>query len=575
MFSIALRLFIYPCPSPMLLQNPKSGGNVAEKKKKTIWGQLFPGTTSTDHQSSALAASAIAPPATAYEDFLGGGIQSALATTAKDSDGKAIYELPKSRLERYGIYRAMAEDPTIDSALKMHVTEALSPRKDTGEIIAIESIGDEKNPIVLELRNALADILNSNCHFWAYNAALYGSYFARVYGDRGKGITNVRSDFYTHPKNIAAYERGGQIVGYVSTYQQAQAGGLRLLEPWKLIPIRIPLWQTPDVEPLRIDANLFDLSSEDLDNEPIHESQNYGTSLIETAYVPWMDLQDAIVSLNMSRKNASRLERMVGVNTGKLDPRKAAEYLNVVAKQIHNANKADAERSLKRGFVQTVVNHLIPIFGDGRARLDINAIEGTPNIEALADIEFHVKRLGSAVGIDPALLGFGELLSGGLGDGGFFRLSIQAAIKAQMLRKAVSDAAMRLCDIHVAYKYGKVFLPNERPWRIVFNSVSTAMEREEQENMESRATFATMMGQLIQTTDPEFQTVDRPALHNYLWTDVMKVPEEKYAQIFPAKKAEAPQEEGGEEPPEDDAMFESALDRSVNDYLDRLYEGKD
>jgi hypothetical protein len=94
-----------------------------------------------------------------------------------------------------------------------------------------------------------------------------------------------------------------------------------------------------------------------------------------------------------------------------------------------------------------------------------------------------------------------------------------------------------LFDIHVAYKFGKVFLPGEKPWRIMFNSVSSALDREQQENRESRANLAGMMATLIQTIDPEMQTVDRQAFYNYLWTDIMRVDEEKFRAMFPKEKS--------------------------------------
>ena len=130
----------------------------------------------------------------------------------------------------------------------------------------------------------------------------------------------------------------------------------------------------------------------------------------------------------------------------------------MVAERISNAT-ADVERqSWLRGNVQTVVNHYVPIFGE-KGGLQIDAVQGTPDINGLEDVMFHIKRLGSAIGVDPALLGFGDLLSGGLGDGGFFRVSVMAATKANLLRQALKNGIQKLCELHVAYKFGKVFLP--------------------------------------------------------------------------------------------------------------------
>ena len=455
----------------------------------------------------------------------------------------------------------MGTDPTIDSAIKMHLAHSLSATPDTNEVLAIESTSDKEDPITLDLRNTFKDTVNKNCQSWAYNAALFGVWYCRIYGRPGVGVELVRSDYYTHPRFMRAYERSGNLVGYSSAWQRNfKAGHVSLMPPWSFVPFKIPYWNVDSaMEPFRADGKEFDISADDLADDGIVESQNYGQSLIETSFGPWMDLQEAILSLNMSRKNAARMERMVGVNTGKLSPVQAAEFLKSVSNNLNRIQKNRAEQSLKRGFVQTIVNHLLPIWGDGKGRLEISTIEGNPNIEGLADIDFHIKRLGSALGIDPSLLGFGELLSGGLGDGGFFRLSILAAIRAALLRMAVLSGLETLFDIHVAYKFGKVFLPGEKPWRIMFNSVSSALDREQQENRESRASLAGMMATLIQTLDPEMQTMDKQAFYNYLWTDIMKVDEEKFRAMFPKEKANAKPVADGED--KGGGVMESAIIR--------------
>lgn len=551
-----------------------------EEKKPPFWKKLFPGFLGKNQGSNA---NVSIPPIANYEDFVADALLS--GTPPGEASGEESYqltELPSNRLLKYKLFRLMADDPTIDSALKMHISHALSSKSDTGEIISIESTSDKDDPLTIDLRNTFKKTVNDNVQFWAYNAALNGIWFARIYGQQRKGVELVRSDYYTHPQFIRAYEQAGQVAGYTAAHQNPMqnAGYITLMEPWKFIAFRIPIWKfESEVEPPRLDGSILDISNDDYRSESIIESQNYGTSLIETAFAPWMDLQEAILSMNMSRKNAARLERLIGVNTGKLSPQRASQYLNTVSNQLLKVNQANAKQSLRRGYVQTVINHLIPIFGDGKGRLDIASMEGNPNLDGLSDIDFHVKRLGSALGIDPSLLGFGEMLSGGLGDGGFFRISVLAAIKANMLRRAVLSGLDNLFDIHIAYKYGKVFLPGEKPWRIIFNSVSSALEREERENLEGRVTFATMMGQLIQLIDAEFSSVDRNALANYMFTDIMKIDEEKFRKMFP-EKITGPAGDtgvGDDNSDETEILTESAITRMkriVDRYLDGLYAEK-
>lgn len=516
----------------------------------TVFDGLYPGFAATDVREAGMvdlpgSGGAYFPDYAArdgtlhtFEDALAQGVFSS-------EEAQLIRYLPRERMARYIALEFMAEDPTIDSAIKMHMAHALSARSDSGQVISIESVTDDKDPIVNDLRIALQERVNRELNEWAYNAAVYGAHYVRVYGAPHKGITNIRSDYYTHPRFIKKFEKAGQLAGFTTTYQGTTGAQnhIRLMPPWAIVGFEIPHWKSVcNVEPISVGLVPVDLASDDYEAEALVESQEYGSSLIETAYQPWRDLLDAIDSLNASRKNAARLERIVGVSVGKLEPEKAAKYINLVSSGILQTGKEMNKRALKRGFFQTVINHVLPLFGE-KGRMEVNTVQGTPDINGLEDVLFHVKRLGGALGVDPSMLGFGDFLSGGLGDGGFYRVSIMAALKANLLRQAIERGVQRLCEIHVAYKHNKVFLPGEQPWRIVFNSVSTALEREEQENLEMRMNSASGLAGIVATLDQDFSTCDKRALMNFIWTHLLKRDEETFKDVFPeGKQAEAPQD---------------------------------
>ena len=513
---------------------------------------IYPGWGMVEERESLM----VGLPASASAYFSGGlrgGVDTnhdgGILGSATSSDAAQItHVLPEDRSARYAVLRLMAKDPTIDSAIKMHIANALSARTDSGESVFIspaEGAGEDK--IVDDLRATLMPFIKKDLNEWARKAAVYGSCFARVYGAQGIGIQNIRCDYYTHPRFIQKFEKGGRLAGYTTTYQGTNQANqrLRLMPPWSFVGFEIPeWWDCEDIEPINVGGIPVDLAMEDAAIEGLVESQEYGTSLIATAYGPWMDLLDAICSLKMSRRNAARLERMVGVNTGKLDPERAAHYLDMVAERISNAT-ADVERqSWLRGNVQTVVNHYVPIFGE-KGGLQIDAVQGTPDINGLEDVMFHIKRLGSAIGVDPALLGFGDLLSGGLGDGGFFRVSVMAATKANLLRHALKNGIQKLCELHVAYKFGKVFLPGNYPWTIQFNSVSSAIEREEQEALESRTNALSGLVGILATIDQDFQTLDKRELFKEIFLK-LHFSEDSFEAICPEGKNSDPT------PPEDE-----------------------
>ncbi|MBQ7617715.1 MAG: hypothetical protein IJS50_02460, partial [Desulfovibrio sp.] len=313
-----------------------------------------------------------------------------------------------------------------------------------------------------------------------------------------------------------------------------------------------------------------DLSVDDYAIEGLVESQEYGTSLIATAYGPWLDLLEAIMSLKMSRRNAARLERLVGISTGKLDPERAARYLDMIAERVTNSSDEVQKQSYLSGTVQTVVNHFFPVYGD-HGGIEINQVQGTPDINGLEDVLFHIKRLGGALGVDPSLLGFGDFLAGGLGDGGFFRMSVLAGVKANMLRAAIKNGLDRLCDIHLAYKYGKVFTREERPWQIKFNSVSSAIEREEQDTLEAKVNVVQGIIGSFATLDQEFSIVDKHEFAHAIWK-MMRLEDEVFDKVFPkAKAAEA--EKMAKEAHEMQMQMQSS--EPEEDYLDRSKQNSD
>ena len=208
--------------------------------------------------------------------------------------------------------------------------------------------------------------------------------------------------------------------------------------------------------------------------------------------------------------------------------------MDAISERLTNASQNIQTQSYMRGNVQTVVNHIIPNFAE-KGSVAVETVQGTPDISGLEDVLFHIKRLGSAVGVDPALLGFGDMLSGGLGDGGFFRVSVMAGAKADLLRRAIKNGLHRLCEIHVAYKYGKVFLPQDCPWQIGFNAVSTAIEREAQEALESRASVAGGVVSAIAMLDQEFSFADKRELAREIWR-ILKMDDETFERVFPRQK---------------------------------------
>jgi hypothetical protein len=245
-----------------------------------------------------------------------------------------------------------------------------------------------------------------------------------------------------------------------------------------------------------------------------------------------------------SRKNASRIDRMMLVPMEGLDPIAAAEYSNYIASQLKANQENQERRAVLKSLRPLINNSLIPVHG-GKGQMTIDTNRTDPNISDIEDIMFHLKRLTASLGIDVTMMGWADLLSGGLGEGGFFQQSIQAARRATWIRQAASTMINRALDLHFWYKYKKV-VPADmaKPWSVQFNSLNTSIAESENEARESRANYATVIATLVDAI-ANGATQRSPLLTKALLEGALDLDDEQMKQVLADIKA-AGADEGGE-----------------------------
>ncbi|MDW1889673.1 portal protein [Vibrio sp. Vb1574] len=451
----------------------------------------------------------------------------------KSSDRFFLHKLPKDRFMLYPILKEMAEDSTIDAALNLHLGHALSVSNDHGMAVYLHPTDEKYAEYVGRLNRELLAPINDNLMNWTYSTLVYGVNYVRPYTQEGVGITHFEANYYTLPNQIREYERSGELAGFTAEYLQTRANGeqVRLAEPWALIPLKMPIWRPDmDIPPVNYTGQRYSLYDDAYSRMPI-ETQNYGTSILLTCFEAWSMLRQSIAALGASRVNASLIDRMVAVNTDGLDAAGAAEYINMVADQMKQDRQEVVDRSRKLGFIPTVINTLLPFMGGAKGGLQIDTFTTDPNISHIEDIMFHLKRLAGTLGVDPSMLGFGDLLSGGLGEGGFFRASIQSALRANQIRAAVVKFVKRAIDIHTIYRDGKVWNDNDMPFEIRFNSLNTAIEQEKADAMESQANYATMLATVLDLIE-QSPIGKSEKLKNHLYTSVIGLDSELAKEVI-------------------------------------------
>jgi len=465
-------------------------------------------------------------------------------------------ELPLDRVARYRFFRKMGQDPIAGIGLNFHVSSAISWSEDKSSAVTIDSKnhqGSTKNLYVAELRRMFeTNQVHERLYSWAHMVGLMGDKFLRIYADKARGVYSVLDDESTEPENVFAFEQRGKIRGYVvPKYQPPQGEGLRLIEPWEMLHCRLPgnLFVPRDrynvAQELNRPFTPFDISNPNPDPRIVESA--YGQSILAQSYPSWIQLQRGLESVARSRWQKSKRDRIVGVGIAGASPQTAAEWVNLVAKKLRRRKEVE-DSKFKAWSTQTSIdNYIIPYSVNDGGKLDFNVIDPQADITGLEDIRLHVSMFCGSIGIDPAVAGFSDQMQGGLGEGSMNRQSIIAALNSERIRRAVHELLWKLCQIHLAWKFGKVFTKDNSPFELNFHSIGTAKQREEEENRIYRLEFVERTLNLL----AGLEVGDKTEAAKWAFGEVLHLDQEVLKRIIP-DKAPAPGEEPGQdsEPPQ-------------------------
>ncbi|MCK3254350.1 portal protein [Escherichia coli] len=476
-------------------------------------------------------------------------------TSAADSISLSA-ELPGERLQKYNILETMAKSPTISTALNIHIAHALAPSKKTGEAFILSPKDGSDAEAVSRCEELTADLgamINDGLPSWAMIMAIFGVSYVRPYAEQGRGITGIESSYYTLPHFVQEFYRGSQLVGFSGDYILDTHSLRRVItEPWNLVSMKNPYW-TPQhkVIPVSYGTKGYSLLSDQAD-KPLMETQNYGTSFLEYSYEPYLNLCASLAALKSTRNNAAKIDRLIALTTNTLDPVNAANYTRGVSQALKRHSDLVAQRSINANAIPTVLNHLIPVMGDGKNGITIDTQSIPADISGIEDVMFHLRQLAASLGIDATMLGWADQMSGGLGEGGWQQTAIQAALRANWIRQAAQRTIYRLLDIHLAYKYGKVYTETNRPYDVQFNSMNTAIQEEENRELDARANFVAVISQIMDQIQNNPKLAGSDAFMRYLFTEQLHIDDDTLNTMikeFKANESEQNNEHG---------MYESA-----------------
>jgi hypothetical protein len=409
------------------------------------------------------------------------------------------YMPARSRIQILEKYHLMMGDPIISTALRTHVTQALGGHETSGDTIFIESKPSAKDPDkkrVEEIALQLQPLLNSVAHGLCFNAAGFGDAYARMFTEKGVGVTGLYTGEMLLPPLVQAYEQANTTTGFVVTTGMKAADKLTVMQMARMKMKRMQY--VPQIRAMEM-AQRIAIKEDDPSAWP-HFPSLVGGSFLDAAESPYDKLMTAAAGLLSSRILGSIDESLMTVNTDGMTMEQRKLFIGSLGNML-KAGKERTRKLIEKGeFSSERVMHLMPVSGEKQIS-QVSAFQGSAGSSTICidDLMLYARLLAGAIGIDLSLLGFADQLSGGLGDGGFFRTSIQAAERSEIIRTALSEFIYHVIDVHCLVRYGEVYPANARPFAINFYGATSALERETQETRERAANSAAVLLQVFQS----------------------------------------------------------------------------
>lgn len=460
-----------------------------------------------------------------------------------ERDSLRQFKMPLDRASKYEMIQQIMQDPTGAEGLDIHISYALSPDSKTNRCFYLQSTAPEHDKLVAELNARLVPKISKNLAQWCKVATGFGINFVRPRCKEGIGITHFQSDYHTMPNFVRKYEKAGLLAGYTSQHlRDKDKAGVAPAPPWSLLEIKIPFF-TPNINvaPTSYDGKLYSLY-DDIHDQKLIEAQDYGTSFFEYSLEAFYDFKEALESLRASRRNASRIDRFITTQIDNLDPIAGAEYINLISRQLKEDMAYAESRHRKQGTKPLVNNSVMPVAGNkGGVTIDTQSTD--PNIQHIEDLMLHLKRFTSSFGLDLALLGWSDSLSGGIGEGGYFQTSIQAARRAIWIRQAAEAFIMDAVDLDFWYRHRKAIPEGiTKPWKVCFYAQNSAIEEQEGIERESKANYSAIVAALIDAIC-QGSANKSPTLKKVLLGGVLNVDDSMLDTILSELSVEEPSDE--------------------------------
>ena len=412
---------------------------------------------------------------------------------------------PRTRRQIYTMWEIMQADPQVSEALSLHVTAALGGHESTGDMIFITPSDHirEGGRRAKELRKKvereakhIAPLINRHVFSLARQAIAYGDSYARIYTDERKGVLDLMNNRFTQPSLIMPFEQAGRTIGFHALEDEDKQRTIAKLSLEQMLRVKMP--RIENIPQMALDVwqdrttLVYDLRSDN----PILPSEVGGSFLypIEDA---WRDVTISRAGLNNQQIADSVKQAFLTLNMEGMPAKQRQGYISSLTKMLKSYRDQIQDAFDGGEALYGTKYHVLPQYGEKQVIQSVGdlAQRVAPLNEGILMI--NLRRLAGGLGMDLSLIGWADMLAGGLGDGAAFHTSAQVMRRSMLIRQACIDAFNHLMSIHWGIKYNEWFEPQDYPWQFDFYSDQSAAATEMLNNKQNRANTLAIIAQSL------------------------------------------------------------------------------
>jgi len=449
----------------------------------------------------------------------------------------AVVSLAKTRKGLYALYDEMEQDTLVGSSLEMEADDASQYSLDKEA-----TVWPEEGKYKEDLEDFFDSIdLENKGWGWIYNIAKYGDFFLQVVGEPGVGITRIIDDY--HPDQVYRVEINGKLASFIVAMNKSKAYDDReqyVCEPYHFV--HFVNNYKPTFEQVTLSINRRDPKTGKIIEHRKTVTASYGTSTLYNVRQAFRNLKLMEKSMALSRLARAPQIRIFYVNTEGMTPKERQAYIKKLKEQFKRKKSLDKNadffdsRYNPMSYNDDVFIPITGTVGDVRAE----TLGGDVDVKAMVDVDYFKDKFFSGIRIPKVFLGFEEAMPGTMGNQTLTTLDVRYARMVKKVQRAFLQGLIRLCQIHLAYKYKK--RPVLKQIKLGMVAISSVEEAQRLEVLERRFAVGTTMAQLIRDLEGQ---VNPAVITKYIFENILKLTGIDLKALYKVPKPPPGEEEEG------------------------------